>query len=147
MKDKPKDYDELTPQEKEQLSAAHKAYYINWLYFIIKDKKQYAQEYTHKPKAQAIYLREAKAYQKELDLLIGFTTEPSKFDNMSPERKALYDQLINKQIVLVACKKDETFCDNIKAEIRVIERQIKELELKESGKEEIKEDDYSNIPF
>jgi cob(I)alamin adenosyltransferase len=128
-----KTFDKMTPEEKEQLAKEHLEKHKQWLFFIIKDKYQSLSEYQGKPKQCRILANEIKHYEKELSILQGFTQKPSEFEDMSPKMLALHDKLINKNIVLIACKKDQAYCDYIRAEIRVIERQIKALEVEENG--------------
>lgn len=141
-KAKTKSFEEMTPEEKVKLAAEHKQKHMEWLHFIIKDKQQSLSEYQGKPRQCRILSNEIKNYEKELSILQGFTQVPSEFDAMSAEMKALYDKLINKQVVLVACKKDVQHCEYVRAEIRVIERQIKDLELQENPDKPI-----DDLPF
>ena len=70
--------------------------------------------------------------QKQIRIYNNSGTAFAKEENsQSDEMWFLKSALINKQIVLVACKKDEVYCDNIKAEIRVIEKKIAVLENKQ----------------
>lgn len=107
---------------------------VNWLIWEIEQKVRAITEYQSRNLHRAVKIlnRELKELQFELDWRQGRAEKPvNKYDGMEPELKALYDQLINKQLVLVACKKEETFCDNIKAEIRAIENKIAVIENKQ----------------
>jgi len=107
---------------------------VNWLIWEIEQKVRDITDYQkrNKPRAVKICNRELKKLQFELDWRQGRTEKPvDKFDNMSPELKDLHDKLYNKQMVLIACKKDEVYCDNIKAEIREIEKKIAVVENKQ----------------
>lgn len=82
--------------------------------------------------------------QKQTRVFNNSGTEFAKEENaQSDEMWQLKSKLINKQIVLIACKKDETYCDGIKAEIRVIERQIQAQE----EKEKVTDKQFDDIPF
>ena len=59
------------------------------------------------------------------------TKEAKEENAQSDEMWILKSNLINKQMVLVACKKDQVYCDGIKAEIRAIENKIAVLENKQ----------------
>lgn len=118
---------------------------VNWLIWEIEERVRQITDFQkrNKPRAVKILNRELKALQLELDWRQGRIEKPvSKYDLMSKELKELHDKLINKQIVLIACKKDEVYCDGIKAEIRQIEIEISKQERIEGKQEEI-----LDVPF
>jgi hypothetical protein len=133
QKEKTKSWEEMTPEEQAKIKEEHRLAHIQWLHFIIEDKTLSLSEFQGKTKQCQVLAREIRNYRKQLSIAQGFTQEPSEFEGMSPKMLALHDKLINKNIVLIACKKDHSYCDCIRAEVRVIERQIKSLELEENG--------------
>jgi hypothetical protein len=139
MKTQTKDYKDLTDTEIQQIKDREKIDHIKWLYFIIADKKQMAVALINKKNAHRILMREAEHYQKELNLLIGFTPEPSEFDDLSSEMKALKDKLINKQNALIACKSNKEYVQKLESELRIIEIEIEKQERLEGKSKELEE--------
>jgi len=135
-----KTYEKMTPEEKAQLAKDHLEKHKEWLSFIIKDKEQSIFEFRGKEKQVRILTSERDHYAEEPKQLTGYTKVVQEFEN--EELKELYGQILNKNIAIIACKKDTVYCDQKRAEIRVLERKIKELEGK--SKAEITED---SIPF
>lgn len=123
-----KTYEKMTPEEKEKLANEHKEKHRQWLHFIIKDKQQSLSEYQGKPKQCRILANEIKHYEKELSILQRFTQPVGEEEDMCDEAKELYGKIINKQIAIVANKKDTAYCDQKRAEIRALEKRINELE-------------------
>jgi len=126
-----------TPEEIMEFQKQDKPRHQKWLHFIIEDKKQMLKEFADKPRAVRVLKREIEVYQKQLEDSQGMTPIPSKYDDMTPELKELHDNLINKQIALVACKENANFCDRLKVEVRIIENKIAVLENKQ----------LENVPF
>lgn len=137
-----KKYESMTEEEKLQLKERDRMDHIKWLYFIIDDKKLSLAEFAGKEKQTRLLNREIAYYQKALSKAIGFTQENEDDNFGSEELKNLYGQILNKQIVLIACKKDDVYCDQKRAEIRALEKKIKEIEAKEKTKIE-----DEKIPF
>lgn len=141
--------DTITPQEKEFIDAENRSKYIDWLRFIIKDKHESLLDYQGKVKQCNILNREIKYYQDELDILLGFKTKKSEFDNMPIGLKNLYNELFKKQAFLITCKRDPDLGARVQSEINVIQKAIDKFESEMSGNKDdrMAYKEESSVPF
>jgi hypothetical protein len=112
---------------------------VNWLKWEIDQRKRDIDDYTKRGKVNGVKIatHEMTNFQIELDWRQGRIEKPvSKYDNMSKDMLDLHDQLINKQIVLVA-NKSTSLKEKIINEIRLIEIQIEKQKRLEGKLKEI----------
>lgn len=137
MKNAEQIFAEMTPFEKEKLLKEQKQSHMEWLRFIIKDKEQSIEEFFGKEKQVRILRNEKRKYENELNLLIGFTPEPTEFDDMSSEMLELHDKLYKKQAVMISSKKDKNIFEKVSLEVKSILDEIEKLkQIEENGKNE-----------
>ena len=134
-------YEDMTPQEKEQLKERDRLAHMSWLKFIIAEKRALAVEYKDKKIASKIYLRSANVYEEELNLLVGRTPIPDSHSEMSEKMASLYEILYSKQSLLIIGKGGKSQA-KYEQDVRLAEIEIEKQEKIEGINKEL-----VDVPF